>query len=183
MLTTNRIFIERSADVGVLPLDVGINYGVTGPSLRGSGSTFDLRKDEPYSVYDKVDFDVPVGQGLMGTVGDCWDRYYVKILEMKESAKILRQALDGIPKGDVHEVLPKKIPFNLSKTPSDTQNRLVTFPEPQKTTFLHYFYHQNTVYPQNRIFTTKKHCYPKYAHSTPKNTAPPLVSPSRRVSE
>ena len=89
MLTTNRIFIERSADVGVLPLDVGINYGVTGPSLRGSGSSFDLRKDEPYSVYDKFDFDVPVGQGLMGTVGDCWDRYYVKILEMKESAKML----------------------------------------------------------------------------------------------
>tara|TARA_S200000501_G_scaffold134380_2_gene127202 strand:+ start:15419 stop:16555 length:1137 start_codon:yes stop_codon:yes gene_type:complete len=109
VLTSNKIFIERSADVGVLPLDVGINYGVTGPTLRGSGSTFDLRKDEPYSVYDKFDFDVPVGEGLMGTVGDCWDRYYVKVLEMKESAKIIRQALDGIPSGDVHEVLPKKI--------------------------------------------------------------------------
>ena len=85
VLTSNKIFIERSADIGVLPLDVAINYGVSGPSLRGSGITFDLRKDEPYSVYDKFDFDVPVGEGLMGTVGDCWDRYYVKVLEMKES--------------------------------------------------------------------------------------------------
>ena len=59
--------------------------------------------------YDKFDFDVPVGEGLMGTIGDCWDRYYVRVLEMKESAKIVRQALDTIPNGDVHEVLPKKI--------------------------------------------------------------------------
>ena len=90
-------------------MDVGINFGVSGPSLRASGTNFDLRKDEPYSVYDKFDFNVPIGEGLMGTVGDCWDRYYVRVLEMKESVKIIRQALDGLPKGDVHEVLPKKI--------------------------------------------------------------------------
>jgi NADH-quinone oxidoreductase subunit D len=109
LLTTNKIFIERSADVGVMPKDVAINYGVTGPSLRGSGMPFDLRKDEPYSIYSKFDFDVPVGEGLMGTVGDSWDRYYVKVLEMKESIKILRQALPQIPDGDVQSALPKKI--------------------------------------------------------------------------
>ena len=109
LLTTNKIFIERSADVGVMPADVAINYGVTGPSLRGSGISHDLRKDEPYSVYDKFDFDIPVGQGLMGTVGDSWDRYYVKVLEIKESVKILRQALAQLPEGDVQAAIPKKI--------------------------------------------------------------------------
>ena len=109
LLTTNKIFIERSADVGVMPKEVAINYGVTGPSLRGSGIPFDLRKDEPYSIYNKFDFDVPVGQGLMGTVGDSWDRYYVKVLEMKESIKILRQALAQLPDGDVQAAIPKKI--------------------------------------------------------------------------
>ncbi len=109
LLTTNKIFIERSADVGVMPKEVAINYGVTGPSLRGSGIPFDLRKTEPYSIYDKFDFDVPVGEGQMGTVGDCWDRYYVRVLEMKESIKILRQALAQIPEGDVQSAMPKKI--------------------------------------------------------------------------
>ena len=109
LLTTNKIFIERSADVGVLPGDVAINFGVTGPSLRGSGVNFDLRKDEPYSIYEKFDFEVPLGKGEMGTVGDCWDRYYVRVLEMKESLKILTQACSQIPDGDVHSAIPKKI--------------------------------------------------------------------------
>ena len=109
LITTNKIFIERTADVGVMPKEVAINYGVTGPSLRGSGIALDLRKTEPYSVYDKFDFNVPVGEGLMGTVGDCWDRYYVRVLELTESVKILRQALDSIPAGDVSEAIPKKI--------------------------------------------------------------------------
>ena len=109
LLTTNKIFIERTADVGVMPKDVALNFGVTGPTLRGSGIPFDLRKDEPYSIYDKFDFDVPVGEGKMGTVGDSWDRYYVRVLEMKESIKILRQALPQIPEGDVQSAMPKKI--------------------------------------------------------------------------
>ena len=109
LLTTNKIFIERSADVGVLPADVAINYGVTGPTLRASGINFDLRKNEPYSIYEKFDFEVPIGKGEMGTVGDCWDRYYVRVLEMEESLKILEQACDQIPEGDVHAALPKKI--------------------------------------------------------------------------
>ena len=109
VLTTNKIFIERSADVGILPAEVGINFGVSGPSLRGSGVNWDLRKNEPYSVYEKFDFNVPLGKGEMGTTGDCWDRYYVRVQEMKESVKIIRQACEGLPDGDVHGSLPKKI--------------------------------------------------------------------------
>ncbi len=109
LLTTNTIFIERTADIGVVDQKLAINHGITGPSLRASGTPFDLRRTEPYSVYDKLDFEVPVGKGNMGTVGDCWDRYYVRYLEIKESIKILRQCFDQIPDGDVHEALPKKI--------------------------------------------------------------------------
>ena len=109
ILTGNLIFVERTADVGIITPEVGVNFGVSGPSLRGSGIKHDLRKDEPYSIYDRFDFEVPVGTGMMGTVGDCWDRYYVRVLELKESVKILRQALPQIPKGDVHAALPKKI--------------------------------------------------------------------------
>ena len=109
LLTTNKIFIERSADVGVIPPEVGINFGVSGPSLRASGVNWDLRKNDTYSIYDKFDFDVPLGQGLMGTIGDCWDRYYVKVLEMQESSKIIKQACRQIPDGDVTAALPKKI--------------------------------------------------------------------------
>ena len=109
LLTGNPIFIERTADVGIIPADVGINYGVTGPSLRGSGVSYDLRKTEPYSIYEKFEFDVPVGKGEMGTVGDCWDRYWVRMLEMKESMKIVRQAIASIPDGDVHSAMPKRI--------------------------------------------------------------------------
>ena len=84
--------------------------GVTGPNLRASGVNWDLRKDDPYSIYDKFDFNVPVGQGIKGTVGDSWDRFYVRLQEIRESVKIVRQALDQLPKdGDVHQSMPKKI--------------------------------------------------------------------------
>ena len=109
ILTYNKIFIERTADVGVMPPEVGISFGVSGPNLRGSGVKWDLRKDESYSIYDKFEFDVPVGKGEMGTVGDCWDRYLVRMMEMEESAKIIRQALKAMPAGNVHQALPKKI--------------------------------------------------------------------------
>jgi NADH-quinone oxidoreductase subunit D len=109
LLTGNKIFVERTADVGVMPADVAINFGVTGPSLRGSGVDYDLRKTQPYSVYDKFDFNVPVGKGTMGTIGDCWDRYWVRMVEMEESIKIIRQAMASLPNGDVHAAMPKKI--------------------------------------------------------------------------
>jgi NADH-quinone oxidoreductase subunit D len=109
LLSFNKIFIERTANVGILPLDTAINYGITGPMLRASGLKWDLRKDDPYSIYDRFDFDIPVGDGRMGTVGDSWDRYYVRILEMEQSLRIIDQAVAQIPEGDVTSAIPKRI--------------------------------------------------------------------------
>lgn len=99
LLTYNPIFIKRTAGVGVLPPAVAIDYGCTGPMLRGSGVRWDLRRDDPYSVYPRLAFDVPVGRGEMGATGDCWDRYWVRMEEMRQSVRILRQALDMLPAG------------------------------------------------------------------------------------
>jgi len=109
LLSYNKIFIERTANIGVLPPDVAINAGASGPTLRGSGVKFDLRKNDPYSIYDRFDFNVCVGNGEVGTVGDCWDRYMVRINEMRESIKIIEQAIDTIPEGDVKSAIPKRI--------------------------------------------------------------------------
>lgn len=105
----NKIFIERTANVGVLSKEQCFDYGATGPVLRGSGVNWDLRKNRPYGMYEKFDFDVIVGKGEKGTVGDCWDRYYVRIFEMFESLKIVRQCLDGIEEGPVMGKVPKII--------------------------------------------------------------------------
>ncbi len=109
LLTFNKIFIERTAHIGILPLDTAINYGASGPVLRASGIKFDLRKNDPYSIYDRFDFDIPIGEGTVGTVGDCWDRYYVRVLEMEQSLRIIEQAIDVIPEGDVQSAIPKRI--------------------------------------------------------------------------
>jgi NADH-quinone oxidoreductase subunit D len=109
LLTFNEIFIRRTADIGVLPADVAINYACSGPMLRGSGVNFDLRRDDPYGVYDKFDWEVQVGKGEMGTVGDCWDRYIVRVREMEQSVRIIEQALAALPEGDVHSAVPKRI--------------------------------------------------------------------------
>ncbi|MDW7692248.1 NADH-quinone oxidoreductase subunit D [Flammeovirgaceae bacterium SG7u.111] len=100
VLINNKIFIERTANVGVLPLDMAINYGVTGPMLRGSGLKYDLRKVDAYSVYPELEFDVPVGKGEMGTKGDCWDRTYVRVMELYESLNIIDQCLERL-QGDL----------------------------------------------------------------------------------
>lgn len=109
LLSYNKIFIERTANVGVLPADVGINYGVSGPVLRGSGVKWDLRKHDPYSVYSAMDFEIPVGTGKMGTVGDSWDRYMVRVHEMEQSVNIIEQAVNKLPPGDVQSAIPKRI--------------------------------------------------------------------------
>ncbi len=110
LLTYNKIFIERTADIGVLPPEVALSYGASGPVLRGSGIEWDLRRNDAYSIYDRFEFDIPVGTGEVGTIGDSWDRYYVRVREMEESVKILRQALAQLPKnGDVHAAIPKKV--------------------------------------------------------------------------
>jgi NADH-quinone oxidoreductase subunit D len=116
VLIENKIFIERTANVGVLPLDLAINCGVTGPMLRGSGLRFDLRRVDGYSVYPELDFEIPVGEGRMGKVGDCWDRTHVRVLEIYESLKIVDQCLDKLTGDhrrsrdfDPQALVPKKI--------------------------------------------------------------------------
>ncbi len=99
LLSYNKIFIERTADVGVIDEETAKAYACTGPVLRGSGVKFDCRRDDPYSVYHKFDFEIPVGMGEMGTVGDCWDRYMVRVREIQQSCRIVRQALDTLPEG------------------------------------------------------------------------------------
>ena len=108
LLTRNRIFMDRLSGVGILPKEAAISYGVTGPMLRGSGIAADLRKDDPYLYYDQIDFDVPVG-----TRGDNYDRYLVRVLEIEQSMRIVEQALGLMPEGEVRlndarYVLPPK---------------------------------------------------------------------------
>jgi len=109
LLSYNAIFVKRTADVGVLPAETAVNYGASGPVLRGSGVKWDLRKNDPYSVYDRFQFEIPVGEGKRGTVGDCWDRYMVRVHEMEQSLNIIEQAIDAIPPGDVQSAIPKRI--------------------------------------------------------------------------
>jgi len=109
LLSYNKIFIERTADVGVISVEDAYDYGCTGPVLRGSGVSFDCRRDDPYSLYHKFDFDIPVGTGEMGTVGDCWDRYMVRVREIAEACKIIRQALDTLPEGEYQAYELKKL--------------------------------------------------------------------------
>ena len=112
LLIGNKIFIKRTAELGVCPVELAISYDLTGPNLRGSGLARDLRKDEPYCGYEKYDFAVCVGKGEHGPVGSCFDRNWVRTLEMAESAKILHQALDALEKlerADVREKVPKRV--------------------------------------------------------------------------
>ena len=109
LLTYNEIFIKRTANVGILPAGTAIAYGCSGPMLRGSGVNWDLRRDDPYSVYHKFNWEVQIGKGDVGTVGDCWDRYMVRMREMEQSVKIIEQALEQIPDGDVTSAIPKRI--------------------------------------------------------------------------
>jgi len=99
ILTDNSIFVGRTANVGVLPLATAINGGASGPVLRGSGLRYDLRKVDAYSVYGELDFNVPVGEGKMGTLGDCWDRTWVRVQEIRESLRIIEQCIVKL-KGD-----------------------------------------------------------------------------------
>jgi len=101
LISYNRIFINRMAKVGTVTREDAIGYNLVGPNLRGSGVQFDLRRNHPYSVYPELEFDVPYGQGREGEVGDSYDRYYVRLEEIRESIKIIRQCIKMIPEGDV----------------------------------------------------------------------------------
>ena len=104
LLTRNRIFVDRTRDVGVISKEAAIAYGLSGPNLRGSGVDHDLRKKAPYLDYQNYDFEVAVG-----TVGDCYDRYLVRLEEMRQSVRILEQALDKMPDGPINVVDGKNI--------------------------------------------------------------------------
>jgi NADH-quinone oxidoreductase subunit D len=97
LLSENHIFVKRTANVGVISKELAIAYALTGPVIRGSGIAYDLRRDEPYSVYPELDFDVIVGRGEKGTLGDCWDRYIVRMREIEQSCRMIRQAVKMIP--------------------------------------------------------------------------------------
>ncbi|MGE3611141.1 MAG: NADH-quinone oxidoreductase subunit D [Bacteriovoracaceae bacterium] len=109
LVSMNKIFVERTANVGVFSLQDCFDYGATGPVLRGSGYKWDLRKNKPYSLYSEFDFDVPVGTGEVGVVGDCWNRYIVRMKEVIESIKIIRQVLEKLEPGQIMAKVPKII--------------------------------------------------------------------------
>ena len=109
LITYNKIYVKRLANVAVISREDAIAYNLVGPNLRGSGVKFDIRKDIPYSIYPKLDFNVCCGHGEAGTVGDCFDRYIVRIREMLESCKIVCQALKQIPDGEIVAKVPRKI--------------------------------------------------------------------------
>ena len=103
----NEIFVQRTRGVGIIPPDRALEYGVSGPNLRASGVRFDLRKTDDYLPYAGFDFDIPTGEN-----GDCLDRYRVRLEEIRQAARIVRQAVDGIPGGDLQAKVPRvfKVP-------------------------------------------------------------------------
>jgi NADH-quinone oxidoreductase subunit D len=105
LLNENRIFRQRTVDIGVMSIEEALDYGFTGPMLRASGLPWDLRKSQPYEIYDRMDFDIPVGRH-----GDCFDRYLVRMAEMRESLKIMLQCLEQMPDGPIkyqdHKISP-----------------------------------------------------------------------------
>lgn len=105
MLTGNRIFRQRTVDIGVISAEEALDWGFTGPCLRASGVPWDLRKAQPYDVYAELDFDIPVGKN-----GDCFDRYLVRVEEMRQSVRLMRQCLQKLPEGPVkvdnHKISP-----------------------------------------------------------------------------
>ena len=96
LLTENRIFKQRTVDIGIVSKEDALNLGFSGPPLRASGHAWDLRKDQPYDVYSKMDFDIPIGN-----TGDCYARYLVRVEEMRQSCKIIEQCINNMPKGIV----------------------------------------------------------------------------------
>jgi NADH-quinone oxidoreductase subunit D len=104
LVAGNEIILARTKGIGLLPVEVAASYGVSGPNLRASGVPFDLRKVESYLPYDRFDFEIPVGEN-----GDCWDRWSVRLAEIRQSARIIQQAIDGIPSGPLQAKVPKVI--------------------------------------------------------------------------
>jgi NADH-quinone oxidoreductase subunit D len=109
LITYNEIFVNRIANLTPISAEMAFAYGLVGPNLRASGVKWDLRKDEPYSIYPKLDFDIPIGTGEAGTVGDCFDRFIVRVNEMRESSKIIRQCMHRMPDGEIQSKVSKNL--------------------------------------------------------------------------
>ena len=106
LLNANRIWLQRTVGIGILPAEEAINLSLTGPGLRGSGVKYDVRKAQPYSAYSDFNFEIPIGEN-----GDTYDRYLCRMEEIKQSALIIEQALDGVPEGPVMAKVPKVFPL------------------------------------------------------------------------
>ncbi len=108
LLMNNHIFRERACGIGVIPTATAVGWGVTGPALRASGIDWDTRRDAPYGIYDRFPFSVPVApSGIDGVVGDCWHRHWVRVKEIEQSTRIVRQALREMPQGEIQARLPR----------------------------------------------------------------------------
>lgn len=118
LLTTNEVLMTRCKYVGMLPPDRAIAFGITGPMLRASTVAYDIRKVDGYSLYGEIDFDVPVG-----TVGDVYDRYLVRIYEMRQSVRILRQAIEMLKETEPGDI-QSKVPRTLKPPPGDAYGRI-----------------------------------------------------------
>jgi NADH-quinone oxidoreductase subunit D len=125
LLSFIQIFIKRTANVGVITPEVAKQWALTGPVIRGSGIPYDLRRDKPYSLYDEIDFDVCVGEGKMGQLGDCWDRYIVRMKEVVQSVKILRQAIQKLrdtSTGEYRVKVPRNFKPDAGEVYVETEN-------------------------------------------------------------
>ncbi len=140
LLTRNRIWVDRTRDVGVISKEDAIDFGLSGPNLRGSGVEYDLRKDQPYLIYQDLKFDVPIG-----SVGDCYDRYLVRMEEMRQSVKLIHQCLDKIPGGF----------DNASKEPVNVADGKVVLP------------------PKNKVMTSMEELIHHFLNVTQGINAPP----------
>lgn len=112
LITFNDIFVKRTANIAVISAAEAVDWGLVGPNLRASGVNWDLRRDDPYSAYPELEFEVPVGRGILGTVGDCFDRFWVRIEEMRQSTRMVRQCLqkiDSTAAGEIRSAIPKKL--------------------------------------------------------------------------
>jgi NADH-quinone oxidoreductase subunit D len=105
LLTENRIFKQRNVDIGVISLDDAMDWGFSGVMIRGSGAAWDLRKSQPYEVYEDLDFDIPVGKN-----GDCYDRYLCRVEEMRQSVSIIKQTIERLPQGPASSADKKVVP-------------------------------------------------------------------------
>jgi len=113
LLMQNHIFVKRTADIGVISREMALDFGLTGPMLRGSAIDWDLRRDMPYELYEEIwndkAFEIPLASGEKGTLGDCWDRAWVRVMEMIESVKIVRWCLANIEPGPIIADIPKTL--------------------------------------------------------------------------